>query len=584
MEGEPLYTLTIFTDYLGMVLTLWLAIYLLARSTTNHITFRAVIALLALTFYYNFTITNIVNPDANNAAVRSLVIIIALAATHDLTHYLLPTELRGKLYWVARGFILLAIILFVLLFNMPTSGYCDPLYICPIDITSPWVLIGLFLIIVFIAILYNTWKIKKTGSWFHTNSIYLALILGTSTIAYGFMGTILNVDLPRFVSTYLILGSLVLLGYSVTRHQTLITRRTTYFDLPITMVTILVVLIIYVFAAWRIGLSMVNLVFLTVLAIFTHSMYDFVREFLDRSLRRRDRTIKREIRSLARNGSTNPSLTSYMKRVLVILCSNLQSSNGFIALKQDNKYIVTTTYQSLPTSTEIPTSDVEHEEIKQPSGRLLEGTSRVAPVFGGGEQVAAIGIGGRSGLPTYSESDLYWLEDIADQLGSLIFAHQGLKSESVMDRASPPQTDISQIYQTLENEELMTALAYRPDPKLVKHVEEGLRNLHDYSKLGKSPLVALFNAEGKSHIERGKNIKDKIIGAVETLKPSGELPSEPLPREWHSYTILNDAYVLDEPSREIMAKLYISEGTYYRTRRKALRGVTRTLLEMETIS
>jgi hypothetical protein len=29
----------------------------------------------------------------------------------------------------------------------------------------------------------------------------------------------------------------------------------------------------------------------------------------------------------------------------------------------------------------------------------------------------------------------------------------------------------------------------------------------------------------------------------------------------------------------VMARLYISEGTYYRTRRKALRGVTRALME-----
>jgi hypothetical protein len=56
-----------------------------------------------------------------------------------------------------------------------------------------------------------------------------------------------------------------------------------------------------------------------------------------------------------------------------------------------------------------------------------------------------------------------------------------------------------------------------------------------------------------------------------------------LPREWYAYTILHDAYVEDRLAREIMAKLYISEGTYYRMRRHALRGVTRAMLEMSAI-
>ena len=47
--------------------------------------------------------------------------------------------------------------------------------------------------------------------------------------------------------------------------------------------------------------------------------------------------------------------------------------------------------------------------------------------------------------------------------------------------------------------------------------------------------------------------------------------------------IINDAYIEDIRDREIMARLYISEGTYYRTRRKALRGVARALLETEKI-
>ena len=51
------------------------------------------------------------------------------------------------------------------------------------------------------------------------------------------------------------------------------------------------------------------------------------------------------------------------------------------------------------------------------------------------------------------------------------------------------------------------------------------------------------------------------------------------PREWHSYIILHDAYVEDVPNRDIMSQLYVSEGTFHRQRRKALRAVARSLLE-----
>jgi hypothetical protein len=44
---------------------------------------------------------------------------------------------------------------------------------------------------------------------------------------------------------------------------------------------------------------------------------------------------------------------------------------------------------------------------------------------------------------------------------------------------------------------------------------------------------------------------------------------------------LHDAYIEDQLNRDIMSKLYISEGTFNRTRRSAIRSVTRALEEME---
>ncbi len=140
--------------------------------------------------------------------------------------------------------------------------------------------------------------------------------------------------------------------------------------------------------------------------------------------------------------------------------------------------------------------------------------------------------------------------------------------------------ELSEANESQTKEIFLATLAYNPDPDLIKSVEDCLRNLHDYMKLGQSSLVVDLAAGGDTHIERGKSIHGTLVQMIKSLRPSGDRPTEPLPREWYNYVILNDAYVEDLPDREVMARLYISEGTYYRTRRKALRGVTRALMEV----
>jgi hypothetical protein len=128
-------------------------------------------------------------------------------------------------------------------------------------------------------------------------------------------------------------------------------------------------------------------------------------------------------------------------------------------------------------------------------------------------------------------------------------------------------------------EALMATLVSNPDPNLVGMVEEALRHLSDYITLGQLPLARWAGVTGTNYIERGRNLKQLIVESIEALHPAGPRPQEPLPREWFNYVVLYDAYVECVPNREIMARMYISEGTFNRTRRNALRGLARLLLE-----
>lgn len=85
-------------------------------------------------------------------------------------------------------------------------------------------------------------------------------------------------------------------------------------------------------------------------------------------------------------------------------------------------------------------------------------------------------------------------------------------------------------------------------------------------------------------MERGKAVQAIVLKALEQMKPDRENPSNPLPREWYPFTILHDAYVKEVQNRDIMSKLYISEGTFNRTRRAAILSLARILVEMEQSS
>ena len=114
--------------------------------------------------------------------------------------------------------------------------------------------------------------------------------------------------------------------------------------------------------------------------------------------------------------------------------------------------------------------------------------------------------------------------------------------------------------------------------------------MYDYPYLGEHKLAQLRIVETYldvqetafvTHLDRGKALQEVLIAAIEKLKPPGQQPSLPT-REWHQYVILHDSYVLGELNRDIMARLYIGEGTFNRARRRAIRGVARALEEMES--
>ena len=179
----------------------------------------------------------------------------------------------------------------------------------------------------------------------------------------------------------------------------------------------------------------------------------------------------------------------------------------------------------------------------------------------------------------YSTGDLDLLAEVADAIGTVVSLSnlQPARSNKIMELVSESDTEISEMMSLAGN--LMSKIELTPDTEFIRNVEDSLRSLSDYIALGESSLADMLQIKADSHIDRGKELHKLISESIESMKPGDARPSEPLPRLWYNYAVLHDAYVEDIPNREIMARLYISEGTFNRTRRNAVRGLARLIIQ-----
>jgi hypothetical protein len=202
----------------------------------------------------------------------------------------------------------------------------------------------------------------------------------------------------------------------------------------------------------------------------------------------------------------------------------------------------------------------------------LEEAALLVPLYIEVEQIGTLLLGRPVNGIQYAPEDVELLLYPADQIADALYTHlrntAHLEKVEQVARESPPPS---------------AALSRIPEDT----VDLALRNLFDYAYLADSPLAELaivrrqLAGDRKTHVERGKTIQTILVEALNQLRPGPEVPRERVPREWYPYVILHDAYVTGIQNRDIMKRLYISEGTFNRTRRSAIRSLARVLAETE---
>ena len=577
-----LATLTAVTDLITIGLTLWLGLYLLARGFPNGIALRAVFSLLALSAFILGAYTDFFVEIPETAAIRAVLLIIGLACWYSLTSQLLSVQNRQRFRWLRIGILILCIATTALLLafrNELISEHGNPLYIAHAQPRLLYGLYGFTQVVTSFGLLLNLLADKRLRSTVEGKSLLFASIFPCLVVVYEVFALVTDtLPIPRLIQHGLIFIGVLTLGISVARHESLIERRTILQDFPATGILMLGLVAVYVFISLNIGIPAAWLGLVIAVAIITHSLYDMGREVLERLRSRQESQLRKQWHLVESADVDEDRLQIYLQDGLDLLCRTLNTAVGLIAIRQGEKMVVWASRNSLALGTEIPEVLVVHKDVFRAAGQL-DHIVWISAALERQSPIALIGVGVSSTKLEYSAGDLELLAEFADQAGMVV----SIANLQPRTRAQIQQLLEESRAQSMEMKsavgDMMDSLALAPEAEFIRTVEDCLRNYTDFIRLGQSPLAEWMGLEGDHHTEQGKQLQKLLREAIDSLRPAGPRPEESPPKGWYSYVVLHDAYVRGIPNRAIQGRLFISEGTFNRTRRNALRSVARWLAE-----
>jgi hypothetical protein len=368
------------------------------------------------------------------------------------------------------------------------------------------------------------------------------------------------------------------------------------------LVAILIVVAVYLLVTYVsylvFGVPAAAFIFVLMLVIVTHSLYEWGATTLERLFTRRHyQQLRESLRAFAQEAEAQEAEQS-MGAVLQSLCESLRCDQGWILILDQAGM---RTAAAHPPGQRMPLGEVLRgvpEEMQAVDDVALceTGLSKaiLVPLFAGSEAVGTIVLAQQGGPASWDEPrQQEVLETVADRVASVIVV-------SRQQQATAAQIELAvNAFRERERalrQELQAAIAagregQEPElsaARLRPLLEDALRHLYDYAYLGERELAGLVVVEiyvgdevqVVTSLDRGRALSQMLIDVIGKLRPPGPAPT-PLTREWEQYTILHDAYVIGALNREIMSKLYISESSFNRARRRAVRGVARAVTELE---
>ncbi|MFQ6001978.1 MAG: GAF domain-containing protein, partial [Anaerolineae bacterium] len=607
-----LLTLTSIVNFLALTISLWLGFYLVTRSPRRRVSWLAALTLWSITclFFNNLLHLNIAPDETFPLWLTSFrgTVIPAPAFWFHLTILFLPPKVwKWQRHLVAAAYLAAA---FLLIIGGATNQLLPGVTEAGRELASSRQAGALYPYFVGFTLITLALALGNlTYGWLHARGepgasrqsaiLWAATLLGSAGAAYLTISIWQSLPIPTLPGEFSLGAGVCLLGYAVAKYDALIEGRVMRTDFLYSLLSTAVVttfFLIFTSALYlHYHLPFAVIILVTVLAIISHSLYDGVRSFLDRLFYgRRYQVLRTNLRVLAQEAGTYRELPDQLQAILAALCRSLGAPKGLIAIKEGETLRVEA---ALPLKLRGRTlKPLPAEEVTPLTSQMADellGMGLLVPLHRGGEEIGALLLGERA-TGAYSPEELDMLDDLSVQMGAII-QERRLQEESIQ-QIEALVNDFRDRERELQRR-LQAFLAQRRPPEILEGitekefvalVEDGLRRLFDYSYLGEHKLAHLSMVERQlqsreaplTHLDRGKALKEVLLQALDKLRPPASQPDPPT-LEWYPFLVLHDAYVLGEPNRDIMSKLYISEGTFNRTRRRAVRALAKALLEME---
>ncbi len=607
-----LYYLTFAINFLGLVLALWLGLYLVTRNPKYLIAWLTALTLWSMSGLF-FNVLLAINPpppvyslawlrfmfpfwpqaalqgDANIWLLGWLVAPAAAFWYHATVLMRTGTVNAPRLMRILAGYLMafLAIIAQANGSLLHTHQESDPLYLNSLH-SEPWFpIFGTALLLLTWGSVLNLFRSAlDTPAALPRQQLQL---LASATMVAGLIapvsmvGPILGWPVPMLLVSLLLAIPVSMMGYGVARYSAAAAGHTIQRDFAYNLVLLALITLIYLAASLFLvrffDAPGVIIVLVPVLAVFTHFIMPTIFGMLDWLFYRREtRQLRSNLWRLIRQTGEGEDLQERLGHALDGLCSTVSATYGLILTCEVQTLKPVAAFRWSGATVTLPTSSLAADDyLHLEPGYFpapLDEAALLVPLYAESGQLGALLLGRPSNGIRYRDDEVERIVRLADRISEAI------------DAAQRKRLYIQQISQLAQAQQAVIP-AENQNTIAVEAVEMALRKLYDYSFLGDSPLgelrlVSSRVAQGQiTTLDRGKTVHVVLLEAVNKLRPGMEVSRDPPPREWYPYLILRDAYMEEISNRDIMLKLYISEGTFNRTRRAAVRSVARTLEEME---
>ncbi|MDH4136839.1 MAG: GAF domain-containing protein, partial [Anaerolineae bacterium] len=416
MLDELLFASTSAINFVCLTVSLWLGFYIVTRSPRSRVSWLASATLWSLCGYFLNSLTDIQGPSVEGILPWwwGWGVVIAAPLWFHLSVYLLSDKPAKKQN-------LLVILLYLLALNFVAMEAYTPWVFTGMTMRPPiynsaqrpgllYPLLGLYLVGVPTLSLYNLrlgWGQAKSPP---IQRQFATLLWATSLAIFSgivtTLSTWLGLDTPTLIGNLSLGVGVALLGYGMARYNALIEGRVIGLDFIYTFLAIALVIGAYLLAAFFSGLIFdapsIAFLFFIMLAIVSHSLYDWARTYLDRLFYRQQyRDLRANLQDFARTTTPDHDIRDRLQVILQTLCRSLEVNKGFIALRKGEGFAVIANWR-VDVGHSVASDALATDEIivLSPSAETLRLTDTpmalIVPLHAGGEQIGAIVLGPRT--------------------------------------------------------------------------------------------------------------------------------------------------------------------------------------------